>query len=396
LGLLFLDNLEKLALATKKYSTQIKKQIKKQLKQKMKKKETKSKMKKVENKIKTKSAIKSDLDIAKINLYDILEVSPRARSEVIEAAYNTLLSEYSNSVDEEVNEERIIEILNTAKSVLLDDDKRAEYDQNRNTLLGKIVGEYKVTELIAEGGFGKTYKGEHIHLNTPICIKHGHFVSPQDTEILFEEAKAMWDLRHFGIPAVKDVMKLEDGSPALIMSYIPGPTLEQIVKKTKKLDPEHVAWIAERTLNILKYLHFHGVVHGDVKPQNVIVQPEKHTVVLVDYGLSMINPQNSSKNKGYTPFFAPPEQKRSQPLLPESDFYSLGMTMIYALGGDVKSKRVPDCVPDPICKFIRRLLVYDVLSRPNWEKEDLCETIKQVRQDSFGRIYSELKSIDGF
>ena len=98
----------------------------------MKKKETKSKMKKVENKIKTKSAIKSDLDIAKINLYDILEVSPRARSEVIEAAYNTLLSEYSNSVDEEVNEERIIEILNTAKSVLLDDDKRAEYDQNRN------------------------------------------------------------------------------------------------------------------------------------------------------------------------------------------------------------------------------------------------------------------------
>ena len=59
------------------------------------------------------------------------------------------------------------------------------------------------------------------------------------------------------------------------MSYVPGPTLEQIVEKVGKLDAETVAWIVDRLLNALLYLHHHGVIHrGYIKPQNVIVQPE--------------------------------------------------------------------------------------------------------------------------
>lgn len=259
----------------------------------------------------------------------------------------------------------------------------------------KQIGNYKILELIARGGFGNTYKGEHILLGTPVCIKHGHYISKQDEQILIEEARAIWDLRHYGIPTIRDLLKLEDGSPALVMSYIPGLTIEKIVKKVGPPEAENVAWITERSLNALRYLHYNGVIHGDVKPQNIIVQPEIHNVVLVDYGFSSIRPNAKEKNKGYTPYFSSPEQELGETLLPESDFYGLGMTMIYALGGDIAKKTVPDDVPDPLRNFIKRLIVRDLLERPNWEKEDLIETLQNVREKSFGRKRSGMKTIGG-
>ena len=88
-------------------------------------------------------------------------------------------------------------------------------------------------------------------------------------------------------------------------------------------------------------------------------------------------------------------ERKGSPLLPESDLYSLAVTMIYALGGDIEAKRVPASVPDSLCDFIKKLLVRDVLNRPNWQKEDLCETISKIRQKEFGRKGSNMKPIKG-
>ena len=325
--------------------------------------------------------------------YRLLEVSPQARPTVIQAAYKALMREYHPDTGADG---RIAKDLNEAKDTLLDSDKRKAYDKEETNLKGKTIGNYRVLKLIAEGGFGKTYKGEHTLLKTPVCLKHGHKISPQYQQILMEEARAIWDLRHYGIPAIRDLFTLDDGSPILVMSYVPGPTLEQIVQKVRKLDPEDLSWIVERSLNILKYLHYQGVVHGDVKPQNIIVQPDTHHVVLVDYGLSAIRPAHDSESKGYTPYFASPEQEHGKALLPESDFYGLGMTMVYALGGDIARKQVPDTVPDDLCMFIKRLLVKDVLSRPSWDKEDLFETFQKIRTNIFGRHHSGMKKIKGW
>ena len=328
------------------------------------------------------------------NLYDVLEVSPRARNGVIKAAYKVLIKEYHP--DNDKGNTRITKALNQAKAVLLDKDKRKQYDLVHNKLEGVIIGDFRVLERIAEGGFGKTYKGEHLLFKTPVCIKHGLKISPQDEELLMEEARAIWDLRHFGIPAIRNIVKLEDNSLALIMSYVPGPTLEKIIKKNKSIEPETVCWILERVLNILKYLHYNGIVHGDVKPQNIIIQPKSHMVVLVDYGLSLIRPTSSSCSKGYTPYFAPPEQMDGNVLLPQSDFFSLAVTIIYALGGDINKKQIPVSVPDAIWDFIRRFLVRDILSRPDWQKEDFTDTIRDLRIKVFGRRRSNLKPIPGF
>jgi serine/threonine protein kinase len=321
--------------------------------------------------------------------YKTLEVSPNASHEVVAAAYRALAKLHS------ADEVRMRK-LNAAKDILYDDDKRKDYDKKTDVKKGKVVGSYRIWEEIAEGGFGKTYKAEHIESGCLVCIKHASEVSASDAEMLKDEARAVWDLRHWGIPAMRDIMKMPDDSLALVMSYVPGPTLAQVLEMDDYkdgLDPEHVAWITERVLNILKYLHLNSVVHGDVKPQNIIIQPKHHTVVLVDYGLSCVKPTSKDGAKGYTPFFAAPEQIEGKVPLPETDFYGLGMSMIFALGGDVEYIKVPGSTPDAMCALIKRLLKREPLARPNWEKEDLCETIQHVRKEDFGRKVSGMKPL---
>lgn len=334
---------------------------------------------------------------SRADLFELLQVSPRADPEVISAAYRVLMKKhYPNGIS---GDDRVARALNEAHQTLTDPKLREEFEKGRKELRGKVVGDYRVLQHIADGGFGTTYLGEHILTGMPVCIKHCTRISPEYEAILFEETCAVWDLRHFAIPVMRGLIRLDDGSLALVMSYVPGPTLEQIVRKHGALDPEHVAWITERNLNALKYLHFHGVVHGDVKPGNIIIQPEDHTVVLVDYGLSSVKPTISSNSKGFTPDFASPEEMVGAPLLPESDLYSLGITMLYALNGDlerVRQRQIPVGVPDELRQFIRELIKNDPLARPHWGKVDLCEQIQAVRLKAFGRTASGMKPIPGF
>ena len=115
--------------------------------------------------------------------------------------------------------------------------------------------------------------------------------------------------------------------------------------------------------------------------------------MLVDFGLASIRPRAGSHADGYTPYFASPESLTDRPLLPESDLYSLGLTMIYALGGDPQSRRVPKDVPKGVRDFISDLIVYDVHKRPHWDDVDLVQKLGQVRMAEFGREHTNLKKV---
>jgi serine/threonine protein kinase len=324
--------------------------------------------------------------------YKMLEVDSRASLPVIKAAYHALTK--IHHPDHKGNEQ-IAKDLNNAYQLLSDEDKRKEYDSTSQNKTGTIIGNYRLLESIAEGGFGRTYKAEHLLTKELVCIKHCSMISTAHDAVLIQEAKSIWDLRHYALPVMRELQRLDDGSLALIMSYIPGYTLEQIVDKIGRIEAETVAWITERILNALLYMHHHGVIHGDIKPQNIIIQPSTHSVVLVDFGLAMVKPGGSTKSLGYTPVFASPEQIAGKTLLPASDYYSLGMLMIYALNGGKKmeKKQIPASVPDPMTNFIIQLTKTDVLSRP---QRDLFEEFVKVRQQSFGRSRSGMRDIPGF
>jgi serine/threonine protein kinase len=329
------------------------------------------------------------------DLYQILQVNPRANLDVIEAAYKVLMKLYHPDTGNSIKGNTAKDI-NEAHDILSNVLSRKDYDKTRNETNLKQVGPYKILGMLAEGGFGRTYKAEHTILKTLVCIKDCFNVSPENTQMLIDEAKCIWDLRHYALPTMRDVIQMDDGRVLLVMSYIPGLTLEQTVKKHGRFDFESTAWITERIINGMNYLHRNGVVHGDIKPQNIIIQDDKHMAVLVDFGLSDVKPSSTSVSKGYTPFFASPEEISGKPLIPESDYYSLGMTVLYALSGGteaVERKMIPKDVPDVFCDFVKRLIARDVNSRPQYGKDDLGDLIVEVRQKVFGRRRSCLKPI---
>jgi serine/threonine protein kinase len=259
------------------------------------------------------------------------------------------------------------------------------------------IGNYKVIKQIGEGAFGRTYLAEHKILGEKACIKQNSNISPTDEKLLIREAKLLWGIHHYSLPTLHDFLKCPDGSYALVMTYVEGPTLEKIVDKSmeknkKGVDAEDICWITQRLLNGLHYLHFKGVIHGDVKPANIIVQPEERNAYLVDYGLSLSCPKSTTAPDGYTPAFAPPEQMIGKPPLPESDLYSLGATMIYALGGNPIAKTYPKDTPEQLKKFFDRLVLHNPAQRPHWENTDLIKELSNIREEVFGRRHAGSKS----
>lgn len=250
----------------------------------------------------------------------------------------------------------------------------------------KKLGSYEIVKVIGEGGFGITYEGRHL-LNPELkaCLKQNLHISEEDAKILFREAYLLARVHHRSLPAFRDIYRLPDSSVVLAMSFIEGKSLDKIIIKHKALHPEEVSWISERCLDALYYLHREGIVHGDVKPSNLIVQPGKHNVFLVDCGLSVVRPTSTSKPVGYTKVFSAPEIFQGKPPIPESDIYSLGLTMLYGWGGDPVAKTHPNYVPLPLQEFVNRMIHHNPLERASWEKEDLIKKLSDARYEAFGR-----------
>ena len=253
------------------------------------------------------------------------------------------------------------------------------------------VGNYKIKKMIAEGGFARIYQAEHMILEKPACIKQCKENSKDYMELLKQEARILWDLcEHHSIPHAKEFTEIGDGSCVMVMSYIDGKTLDTLITENTRIHPEDACWITQRTLEALYYCNYNGVIHGDVKPGNIIVEEKKHDIKLIDFGLATNKPVSSTLPIGYTEAFVAPEILEGKPPLPETDIYGAGLVMLYALGGDPLVKSLPDDVPLDIKGFCNALLRYDPMERPNWEKENLVQRLSDVRHNVFGRRHTEM------
>jgi len=114
---------------------------------------------------------------------------------------------------------------------------------------------------------------------------------------------------------------------------------------------------------------------------------------LVDFGFSTLRPKKGVKPEGYTEVFAAPEILSLKPPLRQSDLYSLGVTMIYALGGNPATHWYPDSVPKPMQEFFNEFLNPVPLKRPVWDKVDLVKKISTLRKSIFGRSQSSLELV---
>lgn len=263
---------------------------------------------------------------------------------------------------------------------------------------GKIIGgQWRVLEKLGEGRLGTTYLVEFIELGTLDCAKHCYLVTRENIEALRREARAMWDLGHSALPVVRHFLTLEDGSALIIMKYFPGPTLRQVLDKVGTLDAYNASWIAERMIQALGYLQAHGKVHGDVRPEHIILTDiDHHQIGLV--GFSLAKAETGVVSLGYSDKYAPPEQVNGEPLVPQSDLFALGRTIIEMMAGPtgLDSRTIPDGIlPLSLRRFIRQMVSPDIAERPDWPEEDSeenpIETLRKIRVTEFGDGKSQIQ-----
>lgn len=250
------------------------------------------------------------------------------------------------------------------------------------------IGNYRVGKKIGEGGFGKVYVAEHVLLGDrgKACLKQNKYAEREHAELLIYEAALLWDLdKHHSIPGIKDVFRPDDLTAVIAMDFIDGPTLDEIVKEKGRLHPEDACWITERLLGALRFVHAYGIIHSDVKPQNVFVEEKKSDIKLIDFGLATYKPKHGTKPMGFTPGYAAPEIVNGNTPIPESDIYGAGMVLLTALGGDVSTKALPKDVPRELSDYCDSLLKYDPIERPSWMKNDPAVALSDIRQKVFGR-----------
>ncbi|MDP3771727.1 MAG: serine/threonine-protein kinase [bacterium] len=246
------------------------------------------------------------------------------------------------------------------------------------------IGSFDVIRQISEGSFGRTYLGQHARLQESACIKQEKTGTPEFMRLFRDEAALLWRLHHVSLPAMRDYVEESDVGQCIVMSFIEGANLEDIVTRDGPIDDEHLCWILQRTLDALSYLHHLGIVHCDVKPQNVILDIPEHNAVLVDFGLSAVAPTAQTKSKGGTRFFLPPEFLIGRPPLPASDLYSLGMTAVFITGGNVATGVLPKDMRPELRTFIETMIRQDPLARPQ-DARQLNQNLTALRRSVFGR-----------
>ena len=209
-----------------------------------------------------------------------------------------------------------------------------------DALIGKTLqgGKYTLDAELGRGGFGITYKATHHYLNQVVVIKTLNEALRNDPNFLEfqrkfqDEARRLAMCVHPNIVRVSDFF-LEDGLSFMVMDYIPGPTLEEWVFPDRPL-PEATAVHYIRQIGAaLRVVHQNGLLHRDIKPQNIILRTGTQQVVLIDFGISREFTPGSTQthtnmiSSGYAPveqYFV--QEKRS----PATDVYGLAATL-YAL-----------------------------------------------------------------
>jgi len=206
-------------------------------------------------------------------------------------------------------------------------------------LIGQVIADrFKVVSLIGEGGTGRVYLAEHNVLERPFAIKvlRPELISDQTAAERFRrEARAASRMQHRNIVYISDFGALADDRLYLVMEYIPGQELATVLHQEGPLPPVRAAQILRQVVDALDYAHEQGVVHRDLKAENVLLTQErrrKDVVKVLDFGLAKILEGAGSLDtlsaKGQvfgTPEYISPEQIVGDPVDPRTDIYSIGV-----------------------------------------------------------------------
>ena len=247
------------------------------------------------------------------------------------------------------------------------------------------IGKYSITEKVDHGGSSIIYRGLHSMLNMPVAIKmlkHEMAMDQDFIDLLRNEAKIIAQMNHPNIVKVYDIEERYN-TVFIIMEYLDGVLLKQMMKNTPKLSLSQIVDITVQVCYGLEYAHRQRIIHQDINPNNIFIQSDGQ-VKIIDFGLAC-RPGSVDTNFLFpgTLFYISPEQIQGDPVDERTDLYSLGITVYEMLtgqlpisGDDMKAvinwhlnedlpdqhSVIPD-LPDEFRTFLMRTVKKDPASR---------------------------------
>lgn len=255
--------------------------------------------------------------------------------------------------------------------------------------LPDMIGKYKIDSLVAKGGMGAVYKGQHPTLKRNVILKKLTIKGNSAISERFRrEARILMDFNNERIVGVYDHFK-EGSSQYIVLEYVDGISLDQLIRKRRWLSAPVALYVFLEASRALRYAHEKGVIHRDIKPGNILIS-RKGEVKLADFGIASYESEEESDltKEGMTlgtPSYMPPEQfKNSKNVDARADIYSMGIMLYETLTGkkpfpgnfspetimriqrgryDRARKANPD-VAKPADKLVARLIRPDPRRRP--------------------------------
>lgn len=259
---------------------------------------------------------------------------------------------------------------------------------------GRLRTYYEVGEVIGTGATGMVVSAIRKGDGREVAIKVLKPALVHDLDLvqsLEREAAAGRAIRHPGVLPVLGQGRLDDDTPYVVFARLRGESLLSLLSRRERLSVAEAAWIAQRIASVLVAVHGAGYVHRDIKPEHVMLAPDRARVrpYLLDFGVcqppdSDVIPYEHERGRVFgTPGYLAPEQARGDQADPRSDLYSLGTVLFEMLTGkppfpgrnaaralhSVLSEDPPRLEPSaelplPLCQLVNRLLAREPEDRP--------------------------------
>jgi serine/threonine-protein kinase len=269
----------------------------------------------------------------------------------------------------------------------------AEGDPYEGTLLGE---RYRLDECIGVGGMGRVYRGVITTLNKRVAIKllHPHLTHDKESHARFQaEAHNMAGLSHPNVVAVIDYGRTHSGLTYLVMEYIEGESLEQVLEEFP-LPRTRVIDLVLQLLAALSEAHGQGIIHRDLKPENILVQDLRgrgELVKVLDFGIAKLmeeSPDQAGLTRAGvvcgTPEYMSPEQARGKPLDARSDLYAVGIILYRLLAG--KLPFAGDSAVEILHRHLKEVPLppHEVAAREPDSLDELClRALSKKRENRF-------------
>ena len=254
-----------------------------------------------------------------------------------------------------------------------------------DSLVGQVIGgRYRVDKIIGQGGFGAVYRAIHTATGDTLAIKvlRTDVVGSSDVVARFrQEAKTTSKLKHPNTVRVFDFGQMDDGNLFLAMEFLDGRTMTDVMRDEGPLAPERLVKMGLQVLKSLSEAHSKGLIHRDLKPDNIFIQKvhgEPDFVRVLDFGIakSLAAGAEDLTSTGAvigTPKYMSPEQARGQKIDARTDIYSLAVILFEGLSGTP-----PFMAETPLAMILRRVTeepprVHDSIVRPT--PIGLCDVV---------------------